>query len=77
MKLSERKKEYLEKLQTAPNHILLGLYVEAQIPDDYDGGFTEEASWQARTSAKEFFSRLISTGWITQEQFEESNAEAW
>jgi hypothetical protein len=76
-KLAEWQKVYLEQLKNAPNHILLGMYVEEQIPDDYDGGFTEMGSWKHRVSAEEFFIRLVISGWITEEQLEESKVLEW
>jgi len=75
--LEKWKEKFLEELKTAPNHVLLGIYVEAQIPNDYDGGFTDRASWERDTSAKAFYARLVETGWLTQEQLKESGAEDW
>jgi hypothetical protein len=69
--------EYLDELQTAPNHILLAMYIEANIPDDYDGGYTEMASWKMQEAIKAFYARLVSTGWITQEELKTSGAEDW
>jgi len=71
------KENYLEVLRLAPNHTLLGIYVEDQIPDDYDGGFTSRGEWRREASAKAFYARLVSTGWITAEQLKESGAEDW
>lgn len=67
----------MDELQTAPNHVLLAVYAEANIPDDYDGGFTKRGGWEMEAATKAFYARLVSTGWITQQQLEDSGAPDW
>lgn len=75
--MTKQQQDYLQKLSTAPNHTLLAMYVEASIPDDYDGGFTTRAEWELEHAREAFFARLIATGYMTEAELKESGVEDW
>lgn len=50
--------EYVDILMTLTNRELLDEVLQRQVPDDYDGCFTEEASWKAKKSKMVLISKL-------------------
>lgn len=61
------KQEILDRLRKMTNAELLNFAFEATFPDDYDGGFTARAAWEADVSRLELYERLWTQGFIGEE----------
>ncbi|QQV91441.1 hypothetical protein M1M25_gp100 [Tenacibaculum phage Gundel_1] len=58
------KDNFIKKIKEYSNNELWDKYNEVVIPDDYDGDYTEEGSWELEQTLKEIEYRLRDVGFL-------------
>ena len=56
--MGTKQQEYVEALEALNNRELFYAFIDAQVPDDWDGGFTPRGQWRAEQAEEILMERL-------------------